>query len=108
MYSLFKGCGKRMCDQHCSKQYGDQHNMRLTNWHCNEPECSDRFYQAQKKCCLIAFFTFLFLFCLIGIVSFSGSDKYDVEMGLPTNNTTAISAEKWLHLLKRGTIVKIL
>ena len=44
MYTLFKGCGKRMCDQHCSKQYGDQHNMRLTNWHCNEPECSDRFY----------------------------------------------------------------
>jgi hypothetical protein len=26
MVTLFKGCGKKMCDKHCKKQYGDQYN----------------------------------------------------------------------------------
>ena len=83
MVTLFRGCGARMCDKHCKKQYGDQYNQRLTNWHCTDPECDERFYEAQKKCCLIAFGIFVFLFIVVGIFSFSGSDKYDVEQGLP-------------------------
>jgi hypothetical protein len=31
---------------------------------------------------LIAFFIFVFLFCIVGIFSFSDSDKYDLEQGL--------------------------
>ena len=77
LITLFRGCGQRMCDKHCKKQYGDQYNQRLTNWHCTDPECDERFYEAQKKCCLIAFFTFIILFCIVGIFSFSGSDDYE-------------------------------
>ena len=82
--TLFRGCGKIMCDRHCNKQYGDQYNQRLTNWHCSEEECADRFYEGQKKCCLIAFFTFICCFCMVGIWSFGSSDKYDQEMANQT------------------------
>ena len=30
----------------CSNEQRDQYNQRLTNWHCTEPECDERFYEA--------------------------------------------------------------
>ena len=81
LQTLFRGCGKIMCDEHCSKQYGDQYNQRITNWHCTDEDCADRFYEGQKKCCLIAFFFFVASFILVSMWSFSTSDTYEQEMG---------------------------
>ena len=87
LQTLFRGCGKIMCDEHCSKQYGDQYNQRITNWHCTDEDCADRFYEGQKKCCLIAFFFFVASFILVSMWSFSTSDTYEQDMG-HTDQTT--------------------
>lgn len=87
MHVLFKGCGKRMCDTHCAKQYGDQTNMRLTNWHCTDEDCAERFFQAQKKCCMIAFAIFVTLFVLVALWSM-GDDEYTMDQGKFDANKT--------------------
>ena len=68
LVNLFRGCGTRMCDAHCSKQYGDGHHMRLTGWHCTMAACSDRYFEAKKKCCIIAFAIFCVLFWMISLI----------------------------------------
>ena len=59
--------------------------MRLTNWHCSDEECADRFFQAQKKCCMIAFVIFCLLFVMIAM--FTSPDEIDT-----VDTSTAIAA----------------
>ena len=61
--------------------------MRLTNWHCTDEECAERFFRAQKKCCMIAFAIFVVLFACIFF--FTGED-----VAMDPNTATPIDGTK--------------